>query len=237
MKTLNPTITIIMPSHMKPEYLPDALDGLLTQTRTDFELVVVDSGEWIGKADARSKAMEAIHDAYSGHPLLTWFSLGEPPGLILRKCPISYIINEVIRKGLVRGKYVCVATDDDIHKPTYLEEMAGLLDNSEWRAVYCAQDRNRINADGTETHEGVLPADAPRHGASFLNNIDMLQMMFQRSLLEELADPWFDENPIDEVCRCSDGLFMNKIGELVTEVGNVPRALVVHRFTPLSTYN
>lgn len=222
---------------MKPEYLPDALDGLLAQTRTDFELVVVDSGEWIGKQDIRSKAMEAIHDTYAGHPLLTWFSLGEPPNLIERKCPISYIVNEVIRKGLVRGKYVCIATDDDVHKPTYVEAMVGTLDATEWRAVYCAQERVRLHADGSEVLEGVIAADVPRHGPSFLDHIDMLQMMFERSLLDVIGDPWFDESPADSDCRHSDGLFMNEISTIVGEVGNVSEPLVVHRFTNLSTYN
>lgn len=223
---------------MKPEYLPDSLDSIIAQTRTDIQVIVVDSGEWFGKSDPRSQAMAATYDAYSNHPFIEWFSLGEPPALITRRCPISYIINETLRKGLVRGKYMCIFTDDDLYHPQYIEKMAGFLDaEPDRRAVYCAQDRVFVAEDGTRTPERVISADVPRHGAAFDNHIDMLQMMFHTSLLAEIGDPWFDENPEDGICRHSDGLFMNRIGEIIVEVPNVPDILVTHQFTPLSTYN
>lgn len=239
MKVLNPSVTFIVPSHMKPEYLPSSLDAMIHQTRRDIQIVVIDSGEWIDQQDGRSMQMQAIYHEYSAHPLVEWYCLGEPPALIERKCPISYIINEAIRAGLARGKYICIGTDDDLHHPDYVEKMAGFLDEHPWNlAVFCGQERVRVHAGGqVEPLPWTITADAPRHGDSFDGHVDMLQMMFHRSILAEIEDPWFDEDPDTSVCRHSDGLFMNKVGLLLTEVPNIPDMLVTHRHTPLSTYN
>lgn len=237
MKVLNPAVSVIMPSHMKPEYLPDALDSIIEQTRLDIHIIVVDSGEWINKKDDRSLSMQAIHDVYSLHPLVEWFTLGEKPGLIARKCPYAYIINEVLRKGLSRGKYISFATDDDVFAETYIEKMAGFLDeNSEAPAVYCAQDRVDLHEDGSQTPRGGLPADEPR--TIFDNHVDLLQVMVRAAILPMLSaeQEWLPEDPDDSICRHADGVFLDKIGALAS-VPNIPEALVTHRFTSLSTYN
>lgn len=237
MKILNPSVTVIVPSHMKPPYLPGSLATVTQQTRRDIQVIVVDSGEWIEGWQPGDIRMESIYKEWSAHPLVEWYSLGEPPALIERKCPISYVANEVIRAGLIRGRYTCVFTDDDMYDPTYVEKMAGFLDLGTHRAVYCAQKRLRVHADGTFNDEPGIAADVPRHGAGFDQQIDMLQMMFQTSVLGEMDDPWFDENPETSVCRHSDGMFMDRVGEIVGEVANIPEALVTHRYTPISTYN
>lgn len=238
MKVLNPAISVIMPSHMKPEYLPDALDSLLEQTRLDLHVIVVDSGEWINKQDERSLAMQATYLTYSAQPLVEWHTLGELPGLIARKCPYAYIINEVLGHGLARGRYISFATDDDIFKPTYMEQMAGFLDNNpDAPAVYCAQDRITLHEDGTQSERGGLPADEPR--TKFDQYVDLLQVMVRASVMgaiRESTGEWLPEEPDDSVCRHADGIFLDKIGELAS-VPNIAEALVIHRFTPLSTYN
>lgn len=239
MKVLNPTVTVVLPSHMKAPYLPGSLATVTQQTRLDLEVVVVDSGEWLNQWTPEAIRMQTIHEEWSKHPLVTWVTLGEPPALIQRKCPISYIVNEVVRAGLVRGRYMCVFTDDDMYEPTYVEKMAGFLDaNPDRRAVFCAQKRVR-QTPGTNqwTDEPGIPADAPRHGAGFDQQIDMLQLMFHTSVLQEIPDPWFDEDSETGICRHSDGMFMDKVGVLVGEVPNIPEELCTHRYTPLSTYN
>lgn len=232
MKVLSPTISVVMASHMKPSWLPSALDSLVHQTRCDMQIIVIDSGEWIDQPGFAAERMQDIYDQYAKHPFVEWYTLGEPPRLIERKCPYAYIWNKAIRE-LVRGKYVCFATDDDLHSPLYMERMAGFLDeNPDRRAVYCAQNRMRHGLV-----DWVIPADIPRHGDSFDTHIDMLQMMLRRDIFEDLEDPWFAEDADTDICRHSDGLFMNKVGLLLTEVPNISDILVSHRHTPDSTYN
>lgn len=243
MKVLNPIVSIVMASHMKPEYLPTAVYSVLDQTRQDFELIVVDSGEWINQPNS---PMEQVYQRLSRHPLIEWVSLGESPRLIERACPYAYIWNMAIR-DLVRGKYVCFFTDDDLYKPNFLEEMVGYLNaNPEAGAVFCAQDRERQIA-GEWFPEPGISADTTR--STFDNYVDMIQMMVRYQTLMDMspwdegdveewrAFQWFPEDPADASCRHADGQFMDKVGQLLGEVPNIPQVLCTHRYTPVSTYN
>jgi len=226
----------MLASHMKPQWLPSALDSVLSQTRQDMQVIVCDSGEWIGHDTDPS--MRDVMDWYSAHPLIEWVTLGQRPRLIDRTCPYAYTWNRIIESGLIRGRYVAIFTDDDLYYPTYLERMAGFLDdNPNERAVWCSQDRQRIINGGTAISDSmVLVADAPRSGM-WLDNVDMLQVVFRRDVLDEIGAPWFEENPEDSSCRHADGLFLEKLGGIVGTVPNVPEVLVTHRYTPVSTYS
>lgn len=239
MKILNPTVSIVMASHMKAEYLESTINSVILQTRRDLQLIIVDSGEWIERRYhvhvARDDLMGKLYDRFSPHPMIEWYSLGEPPGLIDRACPYAYVWNLAIRR-LVRGKYVCFFADDDVYETRFVEKMAGYLDaNPQARAVYCAERRVRIGSFDMVIEVDVLGADTPR--STFDNYVDGLQMMVRRDVLDEMGDPWFNEDPDIASCRHADGQFMDRVGQIVGEVPNIPEILVNHRFTSISTYN
>lgn len=237
MRVLSPAVTCILASHMKP-YLADALASVVAQTRRDIHVLVLDSGQWIGRRDKVSLAMAKVHRAYSGHPLVEWVTTGEGPGLAGRVCPISWVTNEAIRAGLVRGKYVCTFYDDDRYYESYMERMAGFLDeHPQYQAVWCSQGRVSVAADGTETPAGGIPATGPKYGPTFDCRVDGAQVMWRREVLDAIGDPWLPEDRDVSVCRHSDGIFLNKLGTAVGVVPNLPEVLVTHRFTPLSTYS
>ena len=234
MKVLSPTVTVLLTSHMKP-YLRDALDSILRQTRLDVQILVVDSGQWIGRDDPVSGQMRVIHQVYRGHPLVEWVTTGEDAELRRHKCPVGWVTNEVIRAGLIRGRYVSMFYDDDMYYPTFIERMAGHLDgHPDASAVWCSQDRIRLDSDGSEELIGVITATGPkRYGWDC--QVDGAQIMFRRELLDKIGDPWLPEDPGD-TCRHSDGLFLEKLGVAYGTVPNILDVLLAHRFTPLSTY-
>lgn len=235
MKVLSPAVTCLLTSHMKP-YLRDSLNSLLAQTRQDFHVVVIDSGQWIGQDDPRSKDMAAVYVDFAAHPLIEWVTTGERPGLAQRRCPVAWAANEAIRAGLVRGRYVCTFYDDDVYRPRFMEAMAGFLDDHpEHQAVWCSQHRVRLTAAGPEP-AGQIIAYGPKHGAEFDCQVDGAQVMFRREILDAMGDPWLDENPDAGNCRHSDGIFLNRLGEIAGTVPAVAEVLCEHRFTPLSTY-
>ena len=234
MKVLSPAVTILLTSHMKP-CLGDALASVAAQTRRDFECVVLDSGQWIGADGPLAAQMAAVHATWSAHPLVEWVSTGELPGLHLRKCPVAWVTNEAIRAGLVRGRYLCTFYDDDEYYPRFIEVMAGYLDDHpEAGAVWCSQDRLTVARDGTTAAAGRIVADGVRAGPVFDCLVDGAQVMWRTELLGKIGDPWLPEAP-DDGCRHSDGLFLNRLGE-VASVWPVPDVLLAHRFTPWSTY-
>ena len=235
MKVLSPAVTCLLTSHMKPT-LAAAVDSVLEQTRRDFELVVLDSGQWIGRDDDASLAAAACHAAYAGHPLVEWVTTGELPGLAQRRCPVAWATNQAIRAGLVRGRYMCTFYDDDRYEPTFMEHMAGYLDgHPEAGAVWCSERRSDLHRDGVTTDRGQpIMADAPRAGA-WDCLVDGAQVMWRTEMLDKIGDPWLPEDPGD-TCRHSDGIFLDKLGAACGTVPAIPYLLVEHRFTPWSTY-
>lgn len=234
MKVLSPAITCIVGSHMKP-YLRDSLNSILAQTRLDVQIIVADSGQWLGDEDPTSVAMAAIYADFHNHPLIEWVTTGERPGLIDRKCPIAWVTNEVIRAGLIRGRYVCTFYDDDVYYPTFFERMAGHLDASPHVAVWCSQDRVVLRPDGTSSVVSQILALRPKTGPEFDCQVDGAQIMFRREALDAIGDPWLPEDPANGSCRHSDGIFLDRLGALGV-VENIPETLLAHRFTPISTY-
>lgn len=235
MKVLSPAVTCLLTSHMKP-VLAQAIDSVLAQTRLDFELVILDSGQWIGRNDHVSQVLAGCHDIYAGHPLVEWVTTGERPGLAQRKCPVAWVTNQAIRAGLVRGRYMCTFYDDDLYRPEFMEQMAGYLDeHPEARAVWCSENRVNLAADGTSVLAGQIPAAAPRSG-DWDCQVDGAQVMWRTEVLDEIGDPWLPEDPGGTCCH-SDGLFLNKLGAVCGTVPNLLPVLVEHRFTPWSAYS
>lgn len=239
-------VTCILTAHMKP-YLRDALSSVLAQTAADrLDVVVVDSGQWLtadGAArrdDPTSLEMASIRRRFFGQgPIQQWRFTGESPDLRREKCPVGWATNEVIRAGLVTGDYVCTFYDDDRWHPTFVERMAGYLDeHPDQLAVWCSQNRIRLNHDGTEQLIGVIPAVTAKRPGQWDCQVDGGQIMFRREVLDQIGDPWLPEDPTDAVCRHSDGIFLEKLGAVAGVVHPLPGGDVLydHRFTPISTY-
>ncbi len=233
----DPAVTTLLTSHMKGRYLREALESVLAQTRRDIHILVVDSGRWRdqpGLAVARETA--DVHADYSGHPLVEWAFTGEPENLAQTRCAVGWATNQAIRAGLVRGRYMHTFYDDDRLLPTFTERMAGFLDaNPQAGAVWCSQFVGFIDAEGVEQIVAVRAASEPKYGAQFDCRVDGGQVMWRTALLDRIGDPWLPEDRAS--CYHSDGVFLDKLGEVCGIVPNIPDVLCVNRKTPLSVYS
>lgn len=235
MKVLAPAVTCLLTSHMKP-YLRDALNSVLAQVRRDIQVIVADSGQWIGCDDERSKDMALIHADFAGHPLVEWVTTGEGPGLGQRACPVAWASNQVIRAGLVRGRYMCTFYDDDVYDPRFTEVMAGFLDAHPGAgAVWCSEFRAYLR-NGAQEAGGIIPALGVKVPGQMDCQVDGAQVMWRRELLDKIGDPWLPEDAAVDSCRHSDGIFLERLAAAAGEIPPVGEALVTHRYTPLSTY-
>jgi len=220
---------------MKP-YLDDALESVAAQTRKDFHCVVLDSGQWIGKCDSLSMKMSDIYNDWKDHALIEWITTGENDGLSNRKCPVSWVTNEAIRAGLVRGRYLCTFYDDDLYQPTFIEKMAGYLDlNPFVSAVWCTEGRALVSTNAKTVAFSEISAYGPKQAGMMDCQVDGAQVMLRRELLDKIGDPWMPEKVSD--CFHSDGLFLEKVATAAGTIQNIEESLVTHRCTPLSTYN
>jgi len=237
MKVLRPAVTCVLVSHMKPAYLGEAIGSAVAQTRRDVHVVVADSGQWIGGEGQAAADMAALYSRWSRHPLVEWVSTGEGPGLRREFCPVAWAANEVIRAGLVRGRYMCTFYDDDRYRPRFFEVMAGYLDDHPAAgAVWCSQYRCAIERDGAVRETGPIMATGPRGPGGFDCLVDGGQVMWRTSLLDVIGDPWLPEDPEHSVCCHSDGIFLERLARAAGTVHAVGEVLCENRKTPVSAY-
>lgn len=237
MKVLNPAVTVLSVSHMKSPWLPETIESVLAQERKDLELVIADSGQWIGRNDKASQQMAAIHAKYSGHPLVSWYTTGELPGLRQRRCPLSWSQNAAIRAGLVRGRYFTMFYDEDLYLPGFTAAMAGYLDaNPDAPAVWCSQEQQREIGSGSFMTELFRPANITKVQGQLDCQVDGIQVMIRTSLLDLIGDPWMEEDPAPGSCGHVDGIFLERVAAVGGPIPFLPdrSVLCINRRTRLS---
>ena len=121
-----PSITVVMPVHNREAWVGHAIESVLAQTWSDFELLVVDDGSTDGTADVLRR--------YRSHTTL----LSSPhAGAYAAR-------NLALRQS--RGELVAFIDSDDVWHPDRLECQLPLLDNPEVGLVFgdaCLVDYRR----------------------------------------------------------------------------------------------
>ncbi len=104
-----PAISVILPTRDRAVYLREAIDSVLAQHRSDFELIVVDDGS----TDATPALLDAVSDSRLR---------------VLRQEPrgISAAMNAGV--GAARGQYVARLDSDDRWDADLLATLAAVLD-------------------------------------------------------------------------------------------------------------
>ena len=117
MRLAAPTFSIIMPAHNSAGTIGAAIESVLVQTRSDFELIVVDDGSTDTTAD---RVKPYLRD--SRVRMLSQNNLG-----------LAVSRNTAIT--VARGTFVSLLDSDDLWLPRYLESMAATLDDEPSAAV------------------------------------------------------------------------------------------------------
>jgi glycosyltransferase involved in cell wall biosynthesis len=114
-----PTVSLIIPTHNRPQLLREALASVRNQFGVSFEVIVVN--------DAGADVSDFI-DEFKAHLPLTEVVLTENAGLPAAR-------NAGIAKA--RGRYIAYLDDDDVLLPNHLGRLAKFLDaNPETGLVY-----------------------------------------------------------------------------------------------------
>ena len=111
--------SVIIPLYNKAPYVAKAIGSVLSQTFTDYELVVMDDGSKDGSFE---EALKAI----GGNPRCHLFRQTNGGVSIARDNAVS----------LSRGEYLCFLDADDWWEPTFLEEMSKLIDEFPDAGIY-----------------------------------------------------------------------------------------------------
>lgn len=111
--------SIIIPLYNKAPYVEKAIRSVLSQTFTDYELIVMDDGS---KDDSYSKALKVIESHGNCHLYRQ------------KNAGVSMARNNGV--ALSQGDYLCFLDADDWWEPTFLEEMSKLIEEFPDAGIY-----------------------------------------------------------------------------------------------------
>lgn len=130
--TIQPKVSVILPVGNREAYLAEALDSVLAQTFTDFELLVV--------LDGVPPQVEAIVQAYSD------------PRMRLLRLPVNLGISAARNAGIAaaRAPYIAYMDSDDVALPQRLERQHAWLE-AHPEVTVCASNWIKWYTDGRRT--------------------------------------------------------------------------------------
>lgn len=107
-----PSVSVVMPAYNAEKYLREAIDSILAQTYTDFELIIINDGS----TDATKEIIQSYTD----------------PRIVYIENEVNSGICVTLNKGLdaARGKYIARMDSDDIALPNRLETQVRYMDSN-----------------------------------------------------------------------------------------------------------
>lgn len=113
-------VSIILPTYNRKNTLIEAMESVLSQTFSDFELIVIDDGSDDGTSDI-------MHDFLTDSRVKYLYQKNKG-----RSSARNKGLNEA------SGEYITFLDSDDIYEPRKLEAQVNVLDqNSDYDLVYC----------------------------------------------------------------------------------------------------
>jgi glycosyltransferase involved in cell wall biosynthesis len=148
-KDISPLVSIAVPVYNGSNYMRDAIDSVLTQTYSNFEVLVINDGSQDGSAT------EDIAKSYGDR--IRYFS--KPNG------GVASALNLALEES--KGEYFCWLSHDDIYLPEKVaKEMEKLLSLQDTNAVvFC--DYAVISPEGKYLHGSPKPYSFPPHQATY----------------------------------------------------------------------
>ncbi len=174
-----PPVSVIIPTHNRPELLKEALHSLEEQSYPHWEAIVVNDG---------GKALSAGAGGLPDDPRIRIVNLNDHRE---RSACRNLALDAV------KGEYICFLDDDDIFYPWHLEVLLRSLEYDPERRRIAYSDSHRVWGDyrnGRFREHRIEPAFGQPFDADELlvaNSIPILALLFHRDALQNER---FDEN-------------------------------------------
>jgi glycosyltransferase involved in cell wall biosynthesis len=155
-----PMVSVIIPCYNQGQWVQEAIDSVLAQTRSDFEIVVVNDG-------STDRMTNTLLEQYQ-HPLIKVISTSNQGLAVARNNGIA----------ASSGKYILPLDADDRILPKYLELASGILDShAEIGIVYCYGELFGEREGRITARDFSLPV-------MMVSNLIFCSAMFRRSSWE-----------------------------------------------------
>lgn len=138
-----PKVTVILTSYNHAKYLREAIESVLNQTFTDFELIIGD--------DASTDESWEIIQSYTDPRIYAYKHETTRQG----------IINELILSGKISSDYIAIQHSDDIWESQKLEKQVPILDENPqigavFTDVYVIGENNEVFDESTHPYQTVF---------------------------------------------------------------------------------
>lgn len=171
-----PKVSVIMPTYNRSWIISRAVQSVLTQTFSDFELIIIDDGS----TDDTGEKVRAIHD-----DRIIVHTIPENKGQ-------SHARNEGLKIAI--GELIAYLDSDNLWYPQYLEVMVSEL-TEKYELIYasqnvllCAGTKENLTVIGRQVRDYSYNPDGLTRG----NFIDINCTMHRKSVLDEVGG--FDES-------------------------------------------
>lgn len=111
--------SVVIPLYNKVPYVAKAIQSVLAQTFTDYELIVMDDGSRDGSFEVAKRAMKSHGNCH-----------------LYRQQNAGVSVARNIGVALSQGTYLCFLDADDWWEPTFLEEMSRLIEDFPDAGIY-----------------------------------------------------------------------------------------------------
>jgi glycosyltransferase involved in cell wall biosynthesis len=171
-----PLVSVIVPTHNRPELLCAALESILAQTMEDFEIIVVnDAGidvcPWVRSLDASGRIRVLRHPRNRG---------------------LAAARNTAI--SAARGKYIAYLDDDDLFYPNHLAVLVEAAEASGHAVVFsdgCQALYSRRDGRTVVERSVVYKGEFELQDLLVHNQLPVLCVLHRRSCIDEIGG--FDE--------------------------------------------
>lgn len=172
-----PLVSILIPTHNRPQWLPDAIASALAQTYEHLEVCVVDDG---GRPETAA-AVARFRDGRLRHHVTA-------PAQGLER-------NHRAALGLARGEWVVFLSDDDVIEPEFVARRVALASGDEGVSVVFSgytiadeklRDLRRVSPGW---HEGRQLAPTDLAGAALARQWSINASLYRASTLREAWPP------------------------------------------------
>ncbi|NOV28829.1 glycosyltransferase [Methylomonas sp. ZR1] len=209
-----PAISVIMTVYNTQRYLTEAIQSILSQSFTDFELVIVDDGS----TDGSPEILKNLAQQDSRVKLITQVNAG---------------IGAATQRGITesQGEYIAIMDSDDISLPDRLKLQKQFLDQhpdidavgSQWRMLH---------ADGRDIGIDTHPIDSDRISVLMYAFFSLHHptTMIRRHALEKVGG-----YSVDRSCLVPDYDVFMRMQLAGCRFANLPEILFIWRLNPAST--
>jgi|DEB19_MinimDraft_3_1074340.scaffolds.fasta_scaffold01526_8 spore maturation protein CgeD len=201
-------VSILLTSYNSPEFLPQAIESVLSQTYANYELIILDDNSQASVAEQLVK--------YWHHDKIKIYKSNIAASERMNTARYATLINEGF--AMSSGDCITYLTDDDIYLPNRLADMVELL--SEHSVVYggqaCTYDGENIAF--IRPHTAILD--------SGYDVVDHCSVMHLRDIFTQCGG--WDDSP--EYWRGADGIFWKRIEKLGQKMYPVGCVTDIHRF-------